>query len=134
MITIQAADVKELKAIFTEMFGAPQVVPVFTAVPDKVEKPKAPAKKIDPLPVAPKPEVEVLTEGSIVVEVPDSIGDRACTYEEVLGKVKQLKATTVPDILDKVNAWKTKGGFPALKESTPEQLGFAMNFIESLEG
>jgi hypothetical protein len=133
MITIQAADVKELKAIFTEMFGAPApVVPVFTAVPDKT--PKAPTKKIDPLPVAPKPEVEVLTEGSIVVEVPDSIGDRTCTYEEVLAKVKQLKATTVPDILDKVNAWKTKGGFPALKESTPEQLGFAMNFIESLEG
>lgn len=129
MITIQAESVAELRNVFLEMFGptfaaAGKDLPIKTAVTKPATK-KAEPKQEEP-PVVEPP-------GTVTVEVPEETG-RTATYEEVIALVKKLKASTVPDILDKVNAWKTSGGYPALKESSPEQLGTAMNFIESLEG
>ena len=133
MITIQADNVAELRKITWELFGpAPVVQEEVKELPKPA--PKSPVKKAEQPAPAPEPKVEeAAAPGTITVDVPDETG-RTATYDEVIALVKKLKASTVPDILDKVNAWKTSGGYPALKESTPEQLGNALTFIESLEG
>lgn len=133
MITIQADNVAELRKIFSDMFGTATIPCEAPAVPQKPDS-KSPVKKAGQPAPAPEPKVEeAAAPGTVKVDVPDETG-RTATYEEVIALVKKLKASTVPDILDKVNAWKTSGGYPALKESTPEQLGNALTFIESLEG
>jgi len=148
MITIQADNVAELRQITWELFGPAPVVPGEVKELPKAT-PKAAVKKGEGK-VEGAIQIEVPTgrledgfirveeaaaPGTVTVDVPDDTSDtRTATYEEVIALVKKLKASTVPDILDKVNAWKTSGQYPALKESSPEQLGLALTYIESLEG
>lgn len=125
MITIQAGSVAELKKIFTDMFGAPVVASIPVEAKPEARKSTPPKKEEAKKETTPAPE-------TIQVEVPES-GGRECTYEEVMDKVKALKASTIPDILERVTEWKTKGNHPALKTADALTLGLAMTFIESLE-
>lgn len=129
MITIQATDVAELRKIFFDLFGAVTVATEPT--PKAATKPAV--KKEEP---APEPKIEQTEMKTVTVDVQEeTAGDgRTATYDEVIAKIKTLKASTHPNIVELMKNWKTSGNYPDLKQSSPEQLGNAMTYIESLEG
>lgn len=125
MITIQAESVSELKKICSELFPSAEVT---------VTPPKKETKKADPAP--PKEEKKVETPpaadaGKVTVEVPDAA---PLTHDKVLDRIKALKASTVPDIIDRVVAWRDGKKLPKLPEMSVQQLTETLEFVNSLEG